>query len=40
MALLGDRREAYRILVSISERKDHVEHPDIDGSVMLKRIFK
>jgi hypothetical protein len=34
-----ERRSAYRVLVGRPERKNHFEDPDIDGSIILKRIF-
>jgi hypothetical protein len=37
---MGDRRGAYRILVGKYERKNHLEHRGVNGSIILKCIFK
>jgi hypothetical protein len=36
---MGDRRATYRVLVGRTER-DHLEDLGVDGSVILKSIFK
>jgi hypothetical protein len=33
---LGERRNAYRILVGKPEKKDHLEDQDVDGWTILK----
>jgi len=40
VARMGDRRGAYRVLVGKPEGKDHWTDIDIDGSIILKCIFK
>jgi len=40
VARMGDRRGAYRVLVRKPEVKDHSENINIDGSTILKCIFK
>ena len=35
-----DRRGVYRILVGKPEGKNHLEDPDVDGTVILRRIFR
>jgi hypothetical protein len=33
---MGERRNAYRILVGKPEGKNHLEHQDVDGWTILK----
>jgi len=40
VARVGDNGGAYRVLVGKPERKDHLEEINIDGSIILKCIFK
>jgi hypothetical protein len=37
---MGKRRGAYRALVGKPEGKNHLIDPEIDGRIILKRIFK
>jgi hypothetical protein len=37
---MGDRRGAYRVLVWKPEGKNHLEDLGVDGSIILKKIFK
>jgi hypothetical protein len=36
---MGDRRDAYRVLVGRPEGRDHLEDLCIGGRIILKRIF-
>jgi hypothetical protein len=36
----GKRRGAYWILVRKPKEKSHLEDPDVDGKIKLKRIFR
>jgi hypothetical protein len=36
----GDRRGAYRVLVGKPEERDYLEDIGVDGTIILKRIFK
>jgi hypothetical protein len=37
---MGERRNAYRILVGKPEGKNHWEDQDVDGWTILKRILE
>jgi hypothetical protein len=37
---MGERRGVYRVLVGKPEGKDHLEHPGVDGRVILRWIFR
>jgi len=38
---MGERRDVYRILVGQNLReRDHLEDPGIDGSIILRWIFR
>jgi hypothetical protein len=37
---MGERRGAYRTLVGKPEGRNHLKDPDIDGRIILKRIFE
>ena len=36
----GKRRVAYTVLVGKPEKGDHLEHPGVDGRIILKWIFE
>ena len=38
--MCGDRRGAYRVLVGKAKGKIHLEDLSVDGSIILKIIFK
>jgi len=40
VARAGERRTVYRALVGKAEGKTTLEDPDVDGTLMLKRIFR
>jgi hypothetical protein len=40
VARMEDRRCAYRVLVGKPEGKNHFEDLNVDGSIILKLIFK
>ena len=41
VAHLGERRSVYRVLVGGNLReRDHLGDPDVDGRIILRRIFK
>ena len=41
VARMGERRDVYRILVGQNLReRDHLEDPGIDGSIILRWIFR
>jgi len=37
---MGERRGVYRVLVGKPEGKNHLGVPDLDGRIILKRIFR
>jgi hypothetical protein len=37
---VGQRRDAYRVLVGKPDGRDHLENLGIDGRIILKRNFK
>ena len=37
---VGDRTGAYRVWWAVLKKRDHLEHQDSDGSMILKLIFK
>jgi hypothetical protein len=37
---MGERRAVYRVLVWKPEKRDYLENPGTDGSVILRWIFK
>ena len=40
VACVGERRDAYRVLVGKPEGKNHLEDPGIDGRIILRLIFR
>jgi hypothetical protein len=40
VALIGDRRGTYRVLVGKSEGKNHLENPGINGKKLLRWIYR
>ena len=40
VARMGERRRVYRALVAKPEGKNHLGHPDVDGKIILRRIFR
>jgi len=40
VALMGDSRGAYRILMGKPEGKNHFEDPGVDRGIILKWVFK
>jgi hypothetical protein len=40
VASIGERRGAYRVLVTRAKGKNHLEDPDIDGWIVLKWVFR
>jgi hypothetical protein len=40
VACMGEGRVVYRVLVGKPEGKNHLEGPGVDGSIILKRIFR
>jgi len=36
----GERRSVYRVLVGKPEGRDHLEDPGVDGSLILRWIFR
>jgi hypothetical protein len=39
IACMGERRDAYRVLVGKPEGRDHLEEPGVDGRIILIWIF-
>jgi hypothetical protein len=37
---VGDRTGAYRVWWLVLKKRDHLEHLDLDGRMILKLIFK
>jgi hypothetical protein len=37
---VGNKTGAYRVLVGKQEGKDHLEDRDVDGWIILQRIFR
>jgi hypothetical protein len=40
VALVGERRDAYRALAGKPEGRNHLEDPGVDGRIILKWTFK
>jgi hypothetical protein len=40
VARMGEKRNAYRILVGKPERKRQLENLDVDGRIILRRILE
>jgi len=40
VARIGERRSAYMFLVEKLRERDHLEDPDVDGTIILKSIIK
>ena len=40
VASMGDRKDAYKILVRKSEERNHLKDPGVDGKLILKCIFE
>jgi len=40
VARMGKRRGVYRILVWKPEERDHLEDPGVDGTIILRWIFR
>jgi hypothetical protein len=40
IALVGEKRGLYRILVGKPEERDHLGDPRVDGSIILRWIFR
>jgi hypothetical protein len=39
-SMYGERRDAYRFWCGIPRERDHLEDPGIDGTVILKWVFR
>jgi hypothetical protein len=37
---MGERRGLYRVMVGKPEERDHLGDPGLDGSIILKWIFR
>jgi hypothetical protein len=40
VACMGEKRNAYRILVGIPEEKDSLQDKGVDGKIILRCVFK
>ena len=40
VARMRERKSAYRVLVGSLRERDHLGDPEVDGSVILKWVFK
>ena len=40
VARMGDRRGVYRVWVGKPEGKNHLEHPGVDGRLILRGMFR
>jgi len=40
VACVGERRGVYRVWWGNLRERDHLEDPDVDGSIILIRIFR
>jgi len=40
VARMGERRGVYRVLMRKPEGKNHLGDPDVDGRIILRRIFR
>jgi len=40
VARMGEGRSVHRVLVEKPERKNHWGDPDVDGRIILRRIFR
>ena len=40
VALMGDSRYAYMVLVAQPVERDYLEDPGLDGRIILRRIFR
>ena len=40
VARMGEKKSVYRILVGKPEGKNHLGDPDVDGRIILRRIFR
>ena len=38
VALMGERTDAFSILVEISEERDHLEQPGVDGRTDIQEV--
>jgi hypothetical protein len=37
---MGESRGVYRVLWGNARERDHLEVPDVDGRIILRRIFR
>jgi len=40
VALMGEKRGEYRVLLGKPEGKNHLGDPSVDGRIILRRIFR
>ena len=40
VASMGERRDAYKVLVGNLRERDHLKNPNVDGRIILKLIFE